>query len=69
MLIMGKLDNFCFLKLINMEQLVMTRILKLKYLHENRSIDLGYFRHDVVNIDPRESTLQTLYIFSSPSVS
>ena len=69
MLIMAKLDNFCLLKLINMEQFVMARLLEFEYFHEDRSIDLRYFRHDVVNIDPCESTLQALYIFSSPSVS
>lgn len=57
MLIMGKLDDFSLLKLINMEQLVVAGILEFEDLHEDRSINLWYFRHDVVYIDPGESTL------------
>lgn len=69
LLIVGKLDDFRLLELVNVKQFVMARIFELEYLHEDRAIDLRHFCHDVVNIDPRESTLQIVYIFSSPSLS
>ena len=57
LLIMGKLDDFSLFQLINMEQLVVTGIFEFEYLHKDRSIDLWYFRHDIVNINPCKSTL------------
>lgn len=35
----------------------MIGILELEYLHKDRTIDLRHLSHDVVNIDPCESTL------------
>lgn len=62
-------DDFCLFQFVEMKEFIMCWVFQLQYFHIDGPVDLWHLGCDVIDINPCQSVLKNVYIFSSPSVS